>query len=81
MNGIANLDSEVDEDRDDDASAPRLTLRHLTFSLSRGQFGVVVGAVGAGKSSLLRACLGELWVAQEHARNNQQNPSNSDLEG
>ena len=35
-------------------------LRDLTLQLPRGKLSLVVGAVGAGKSSVLAACLGEM---------------------
>ncbi|KJH41098.1 ABC transporter, ATP-binding protein [Dictyocaulus viviparus] len=36
------------------------TLRHITMSVKRGQLVAIVGKVGAGKSSLLQAILGEM---------------------
>nr|VZI16701.1 unnamed protein product [Spirometra erinaceieuropaei] len=38
-----------------------LVLRKLSFTVPRGSLVAVIGSVGSGKSSLLSACLGELY--------------------
>ena len=39
-------------------------LKHVSFSMERGEFGAVVGASGSGKSTLLN-CIGGLDSANE----------------
>ena len=41
-------------------------LRDLTLQLPRGKLSLIVGAVGAGKSSVLAACLGEMLRTEGH---------------
>jgi ATP-binding cassette subfamily B protein len=41
----------------------RLVLHDVSFTVRRGEFVVIAGPVGAGKSSLLRAVLGLAWQA------------------
>ena len=41
-------------------------LRDLTLQLPRGRLSLVVGTVGAGKSSVLAACLGEMIRTDGH---------------
>ena len=45
-------------------------LRDLTLQLPRGKLSLIVGAVGAGKTSVLAACLGEMvrTDTQTHGR-------------
>ncbi|XP_044588303.1 probable multidrug resistance-associated protein lethal(2)03659 isoform X2 [Cotesia glomerata] len=45
-------------------SNPENTLQDINFKLERGKLYVIIGAVGAGKSSLLSAILGELPLMQ-----------------
>ncbi|CCG82393.1 putative ABC metal ion transporter [Taphrina deformans PYCC 5710] len=40
------------------------TLKDINFSAHKGELSCVVGSVGAGKSSFLQACLGELHKSQ-----------------
>ncbi|KAG9064520.1 Multidrug resistance-associated protein 1 [Linnemannia hyalina] len=44
----------------------RPTLRHIQLSMARGSITSVVGRVGQGKSSLLSAILGEMYILQGH---------------
>jgi len=48
------------ESGDDDSPLKMLSLRQLNFECSEGEFIVVVGRVGAGKSTFLRSILGEV---------------------
>ena len=43
-------------------------LRDLTLQLPRGKLSLIVGAVGAGKTSVLAACLGEMVRTDTHGR-------------
>ena len=49
---------------DDKDSSYVATLKDLNFSIQKGQLVLVVGAVGAGKSSLLSAMLGEMTLME-----------------
>ena len=42
-------------------AGPR-TLHSLSFRLERGQLMIIVGEVGAGKSSILAALMGEMYL-------------------
>jgi ATP-binding cassette subfamily C (CFTR/MRP) protein 1 len=44
-----------------DRSAERVALQGINFSAHKGELACIVGRVGAGKSSLLQAVLGDLW--------------------
>ncbi|KAI9805220.1 MAG: hypothetical protein M1825_001056 [Sarcosagium campestre] len=44
-----------------DRAESRQALRDVNFSASKGELSCIVGRVGAGKSSLLQAVLGDLW--------------------
>jgi ATP-binding cassette subfamily B protein len=44
----------------------RRVLDDVSFAVARGEFVVITGPVGAGKSSLLRALLGLAWQANVH---------------
>jgi ATP-binding cassette subfamily B protein len=44
----------------------RCVLDDASFSVARGEFVVITGPVGAGKTSLLRALLGLAWQADVH---------------
>lgn len=44
-----------------DRHESRHALSHINFSADKGELTCVVGRVGAGKSSLLQAVLGDLW--------------------
>jgi ATP-binding cassette, subfamily C (CFTR/MRP), member 1 len=39
----------------------RIALKNINFKASKGDLSCIVGRVGAGKSSLLQAFLGDLW--------------------
>jgi ATP-binding cassette, subfamily C (CFTR/MRP), member 1 len=42
------------------ASSGKIDLKDVTFSVKKGELGVIVGPVGAGKSTLLKGLLGEV---------------------
>ncbi|EUC38041.1 hypothetical protein COCCADRAFT_83812 [Bipolaris zeicola 26-R-13] len=44
-----------------DKNAERRTLHDINFAAHKGELTCIVGRVGAGKSSLLQAVLGDLW--------------------
>ena len=44
-----------------DRNAGRNVLENISFSARKGELSCIVGRVGAGKSSVLQAILGELW--------------------
>ncbi|KAF5844535.1 hypothetical protein GGP41_007571 [Bipolaris sorokiniana] len=44
-----------------DKNAERRTLHDINFAAHKGELTCIVGRVGAGKSSLLQAILGDLW--------------------
>jgi ATP-binding cassette subfamily C (CFTR/MRP) protein 1 len=44
-----------------DRNSERPTLENINFSAHKGELACIVGRVGAGKSSLLQAVLGDLW--------------------
>lgn len=56
----SNLTSLGDDEDDDRASLKVLSLRRLNFECKEGEFIVVVGRVGSGKSTFLKAMLGEV---------------------
>ncbi|KAF1947031.1 multidrug resistance-associated protein 1 [Clathrospora elynae] len=47
-----------------DKHAERQALQDINFSAHKGELACIVGRVGAGKSSLLQAVLGDLWKIQ-----------------
>uniref|UniRef100_A0A0X3Q2S8 ABC-type glutathione-S-conjugate transporter n=2 Tax=Schistocephalus solidus TaxID=70667 RepID=A0A0X3Q2S8_SCHSO len=72
--GSANLSGTALEFYDASFSWERngpLVLKKLSFTIPRGSLVAVIGSVGSGKSSLLSACLGELYrrsgIAQQWA--------------
>lgn len=64
-----SIDTNEDKSRDlDDESNKTLSLRSVNFKCYEGEFVAVVGEVGSGKSSLLKAILGELQKVSGEAR-------------
>jgi ATP-binding cassette subfamily C (CFTR/MRP) protein 1 len=55
-----SLSSMGEDDDDEVATAKFLSLRQLNFDCQAGEFIVVVGRVGSGKSTFLKALLGEI---------------------
>ncbi|KAJ6444580.1 ABC multidrug transporter [Purpureocillium lavendulum] len=47
-------------------TSDKMVLNNIDFSLARGQFGMIVGPVASGKSTLLKGLLGEVPVATGH---------------
>lgn len=46
----------------------RIALKNINFKANKGDLSCIVGKVGAGKSSLLQAFLGDLWKAEGEVR-------------
>lgn len=52
-----------------DSETVELNLKQIDLRIEKGEFVCVVGAVGAGKSSLLSAIIGEmLFVPEDHSK-------------
>lgn len=54
----SNVDIEVDS---------KIILEKVTFELNAGEFAYIVGAVGAGKSSLIKTIYGEMDISEGNA--------------
>nr|AIU41639.1 ABC transporter family protein [Hevea brasiliensis] len=53
-----------------DEQQQNLVLNHVTLSVPKGSFIAIIGEVGSGKSSLLSAILGEMWLIHGSVHSN-----------
>lgn len=66
--GSTDLDTEDPNDDVDDGFKKILPLRRVNFECNEGEFIAVVGGVGSGKSTFLKALLGEVQKVSGEAR-------------